>query len=65
MRVRISFTIDIDDLGRRVLSHYYHQTGLASRSEVVRFFSNRGLDGWIQLGDHESVYMSDTQEKEA
>lgn len=34
MRVRVCFTVDVDNFYRRAIRHHYGQDGLASNSEV-------------------------------
>lgn len=42
MRVRISYTVEVDDDFRREINNFYGQEGLASREEVKRWFEQYG-----------------------
>jgi hypothetical protein len=42
MRVRISYTVDVDDQFRREINRWYGRPGLASREEVKRWFERNG-----------------------
>lgn len=47
MRVRVSFTVGVDDEFRRALSSYYGGSGMASREEIKRHYEVYGSS----LGD--------------
>lgn len=52
MKVRVCFTIDIDDDSRRVISNYYGREGLASREQVRSWFTSYGEEeGSVRISD--------------
>lgn len=59
MRVRVIYTVDVDDDYRRAIRHYHGETGLAERWEVRDFLMLHGssLDDDIMrdLPDEEEV----------
>lgn len=42
MKVRIAYTVEVDDTFRIALSHYYGAHGKASRDDLVRWFRDNG-----------------------
>jgi len=40
MKVRVSFTVEVDECFRRALNHYYGHPGLASREMVRRWYED-------------------------
>ncbi len=42
MRVRITYTVDIDDGIRRAINQRYGRPGLATRAEIRRWYENNG-----------------------
>ena len=42
MKVRVAYTVDVDDHYRRAINDYYGRPGLASREEVVQWLKNYG-----------------------
>ncbi len=45
MKVRVAYTITVDDDYRRAINLHYGQPGLASRAEVVRWARTHGSAG--------------------
>ena len=46
MKVRVAYTVDIDDSFRREIREYYGRPGLASRAEIKAWFKvfGRSMD---------------------
>jgi hypothetical protein len=42
MRVRIAYTVEIDDVIRRAINEWYGRPGLATREEIRRWYENNG-----------------------
>jgi hypothetical protein len=42
MKVRVSYTVEVDDDYRRAIRLYYGEPGLASRAEVVQWLRSYG-----------------------
>lgn len=42
MKVRINYTVEVDDVFRREINRWYGRPGLASREEVKRWFEAYG-----------------------
>jgi hypothetical protein len=42
MKVRVAFTVDVDDEIRASISEWYGRTGLATRDEVRRWYESNG-----------------------
>ena len=42
MRVRVSYTVDVDDDFRRAINEYYGRPGLASREEIRNWYETFG-----------------------
>lgn len=42
MKVRIAYTVEVDDQYRRAIRQYYGKEGLATRDEVVHWHRLRG-----------------------
>jgi len=40
VKVRVTFTVDVDDRFRRALNHYYGREGLASRSDIQKWYES-------------------------
>lgn len=49
MRVRISYTIEIDDDRRRSINEHYGRPGLATRNEVQDWYENNGSSKDLDL----------------
>ena len=57
MKVRISYTVEVDTRARRAIRHHYGEPGLATRHEVQRWYQQMGLQG-----DDDLLYDLDTAE---
>lgn len=44
MKVRISYTVDVDDEFRAAIRFYYGKGGLASREEIINWVKQHGED---------------------
>lgn len=42
MKVRIAYTVDVDDVIRREINDYYGREGLADREEIKRWYETFG-----------------------
>lgn len=42
MKVKVSYTVDVDDNFRRAIRAYHGQSGMATRAEVREWFKNHG-----------------------
>jgi hypothetical protein len=51
MKVRISYTVEVDDDTRRAIRAYYGAEGLATREEVRNWFIAQGEQGDLVLAD--------------
>lgn len=52
MKVRISFSLDVNDSQRRAISWLNESSdSLATRDEVREFFKSHGLEGMLDLSD--------------
>lgn len=70
MKVRIEFTVDMDDHDRRILTYFYDGVSdpePASRETIKMFFSDHGIStGWTILGDENEnlrVFQRDERER--
>jgi hypothetical protein len=54
MKVRVAYTVDVDDRIRLAIRSYYGISGMATRAEVVEFYKRNGgtLDNDI-LSDYD------------
>jgi hypothetical protein len=43
MKVRVSYTVVVDDEIRRAIARYHGQEGLASRDEIKQWYEMNGL----------------------
>jgi len=50
MKVKISYTVDVDDDIRRAINDWYGREGLASREEVQRWYEANGHSMDMDLG---------------
>jgi hypothetical protein len=42
MKIRVRYTVEVDDGYRAAVRHYYGQTGLATRQELQQWFQEYG-----------------------
>lgn len=49
MRVRVAYTLDIDDDVRRAINLHYGRPGLATREEVQRWYETQGTSSHDDL----------------
>lgn len=45
MKVRVAYTVEVDDFYRRAIRHHYGQEGLATRREVQDWLRQNGSSG--------------------
>ena len=63
MKVRITFTIEVDDDERRVINNHYGKKGLADRDEVRSWFTRFGQEhGAFMIGD--ALYYETPEDEE-
>jgi hypothetical protein len=58
VRVRVSYSTDVDDFYRRAINNHFGKPGLATRAEVQEWLRNHGSSS-----DDDIIY--DLQQKEA
>lgn len=54
MKVRIAYTVEVDDYTRRAINQYYGKPGLATREDVVRWHIRYGDSMNDDLSSEES-----------
>jgi len=59
VRVRIAYTVDVDDNSRRAINHHYNQPGLATREQVRDWFRDKGEDNGSIVLTEELITMED------
>ena len=42
MKVRISYTVEVDDEFRKALRAYHNKSGMATRDEIKKWYEERG-----------------------
>lgn len=63
MKVKIEFTVDVDDDARLAINHHYGRPGLADREGVRSFYEAHGTSsGEIMLGDEWTTIRSERGE---
>jgi hypothetical protein len=62
MRVRIEYSIDVDDTIRRGINRWYGVDGLASREQVKRWYESQGSSMDDDLYLQESAKRSEDDE---
>jgi hypothetical protein len=62
MRVRVTYTVDVDDEYRRAIRRYHGDDGLATRAEVQDWFKLKGFTMDDDLAhDHGDVTADDDE----
>ena len=51
MKVRVCYTVEVDDEYRRAISHHYGREGLASRKEVQAWLTRYGTSADDDITD--------------
>jgi hypothetical protein len=66
MKVKISYTVEVDDEMREAINFYYGETGLATRSDIRHWFMLNGEtlndDAITRLYKHRNAVMTSGKE---
>lgn len=66
MKVRVAYTVDIDDDIRRAINAWYGRPGLASRKEIQRWYEANGesMDADLaEMARNESEYETEPEQR--
>lgn len=63
MKVRIVYTVEVDDEYRRAINDYYGKPGLANREEIIQWIKSYGDSMDMDLGTPDSDYTISTVQR--